>query len=274
MNVALPALIVFLLLLPGFIARSRFKRAERISLDYSPFGQIVTEAMLWNCVFHPLWLLTSAYLFGRTLQPLLLLELLSSDPAGQSKAIQGIAAQFSWICAYFLSLYAGAWVVPNCFRFVIIYFGLDRAGSSWLALWLRFNDAPWYYLLTGADFDEEQRPDLIAVSALVNVAGQAVLFTGILQDYFFDTSGNLDRLILQQVMRRPLVADKENDATVEQDLARFYGVDGDYFVLRYSEAITLNIEYLKIAKVVADAPLDDAPSANAVSDIGVPARAC
>ncbi|HWW05449.1 hypothetical protein [Collimonas sp.] len=196
----------------------------------------------------------------------MLLELLSSDPVAQSKAVQGIAAQFFWICVYFLSLYGGAWIVPNSFRLVIIHFGLDRAGSNWLAPWLRFNDAPWYYLLTGADFDEERRPDLIAVSAIVNVAGQAVLFTGILQDYFFDTNGNLDRLILQQVMRRPLVADKENDATVEQDLARFYGVDGDYFVLRYSEAITLNVEYLKIAKVRAEAPLDGAPPANAASD--------
>jgi len=271
MNVALPALIVFLLLLPGFIARSRFKRAERISLDYSPFGQIVTEAMLWNCIFHLLWLLASAGLFGRTLQPLLLLELLSSDPAGQSRAIQGIAAQFFWIAAYFLSLYACAWIVPSCFRLVITRFRLDRSGAGWFVPWLRFNQAPWYYLLEGVDFEQGQQPDLIAVSAIVNVAGQAVLFTGILKDYFFNASGELDRLILQQVMRRPLVADKESDATIEQDLARFYGVDGDYFVLRYSEAITLNIEYLKIAKVVADVPLDGAAPANAASDTGIPA---
>jgi len=34
MNVALPALIVFLLVLPGFIARSQIKLAEREKLDY------------------------------------------------------------------------------------------------------------------------------------------------------------------------------------------------------------------------------------------------
>jgi hypothetical protein len=261
MNVALPAFIVFLLLLPGFIARSRFKRAERASFDYSPFGQIVTEAVLWNCIFHSLWLLLSAVLFGRVLQPLLLLELLSSDPASQSRAIHGIALEFSWISAYFLTLYAGAWVVPNGFRLLITRFGLDRSGAGWFVPWLRFNQAPWYYLLTGADFEEGRRPDLIAVSAIVNVAGQAVLFTGLLTDYFFDVNGVLDRLILQQVMRRPLVADKENDATVEQDLARFYGVDGDYFVLRYSEAITLNIEYIKLAKLAAETPAGESAPA-------------
>ncbi|GAC1326734.1 MAG: hypothetical protein NVS3B11_23830 [Collimonas sp.] len=186
------------------------------------------------------------------LQPLLLLELLSSDPASQARAIQGIALQFSWICAYFLSLYAGAWVVPNCFRLAITRFRLDRSGAGWFVPWLRFNQAPWYYLLTGADFDQDRQPDLIAVSAIVNVAGQAVLFTGILDDFFVDANGSLDRLILSQVMRRPLVADKEDSTTAADDLARFYGVDGDYFVLRYSEAITLNIEYIKIDMDVAD----------------------
>jgi hypothetical protein len=34
MNLALPALVVFVLLLPGFLARSRFKRIERSSLDF------------------------------------------------------------------------------------------------------------------------------------------------------------------------------------------------------------------------------------------------
>jgi hypothetical protein len=266
MNVALPALIVFLLLLPGFIARSRFKRAERISLDYSPFGQIVTEAMLWNCVFHPLWLLASAWLFGRTLQPLLLLELLSSDSASQAKAIQGIAVQFSWICAYFLSLYIGAWVVPNGFRLMITRFRLDRANAGWFVPWLRFNQAPWYYLLSGADFDEEQQPDLIAVSAIVNVAGQAVLFTGILDNFFVDANGSLDRLILEQVMRRPLSADKPDGATTAEELKRFYVVEGDYFVLRYSEAITLNIEYIRMDKVMEEAPPELAPSTDATSE--------
>jgi len=52
MNVALPALIVFFLLLPGFIFRTNLKRAERTSLDFSPFGQVVAEGILWASVQH------------------------------------------------------------------------------------------------------------------------------------------------------------------------------------------------------------------------------
>ncbi len=52
MNVALPTLILFVVLLPGFIFRSGLKRAERISIDFSPFGRVVAEAVLWAILLH------------------------------------------------------------------------------------------------------------------------------------------------------------------------------------------------------------------------------
>jgi hypothetical protein len=55
MNVALPALVIFLLLFPGFVARSKIEYNERASLDYSPFGQVVTEAVLWSFGLHLVW---------------------------------------------------------------------------------------------------------------------------------------------------------------------------------------------------------------------------
>ena len=93
-------------------------------------------------------------------------------------------------------------------------------------------------------------PAFIAISAIVDVAGDAVLFVGILDEYFVDADGVLDRLILQDVMRRPIGDDKPDAETPEmrEDTNRFYAVDGDYFVLRYSEAITLNVEYIKLER--------------------------
>jgi hypothetical protein len=97
MNIALPALVVFLLLLPGFIFRSRFKRAERISLDYSPFGQVVTEAVLWVTVLHVIWLITAYIVFGRFLDVSALLRLISSDASNQAKSIAAVSVDFKWI---------------------------------------------------------------------------------------------------------------------------------------------------------------------------------
>ena len=100
MNVALPTLVTFIILLPGFILRSRFKRIERSTLDYSPFGQI---------------------------------------------AIEGVVTKFK----------------------------LDREGL-FCSQFFRFHGAPWYYLLTGADFSKEEVPDLIVLTAIVDVAGEAI----------------------------------------------------------------------------------------------------
>jgi hypothetical protein len=246
MNVALPALAIFFIFLPGFMARSRFKRAERLSLDYSPFGQVVTEAVLWTCLFHLVWIGISHLFFSRELQPAVLLRLLSSDAASQSRAVDEMATCFGWVAFYFLTLIPCAYVLPMLFRRLITHYRLDRFNAP-LSPIFRFHKAPWYYLLTGADFEKESRPDFIAISAIVNIAGVAVLYTGILDEFFVNVDGELDRLILQQVMRRPIAADKEHALTPEENLERFYAVDGDYFVLRYSEAITLNIEYIKLA---------------------------
>lgn len=244
MNVALPALVIFLLLLPGFIVRSRFKRAELISLDYSPFGQVVTEAVLWGGVCHALWLFIANLCFDQTLDVAVLIKLLSADLPGQSKAADAVAASSFLIAMYFGTLFLGAYAIPTLTRRWVTKHRLDRHDAKFSSLF-RFHQAPWYYLLTGADFEENEKPDLIAISAVVNMAGEPVLYKGILDEFFVGSDGTLDRLVLQQVMRRPLEKDK-SPSTEDGDLSRFYVVDGDYFVLRYSEAITLNIEYIKL----------------------------
>lgn len=79
MNIALPALVVFACLLPGFIVRNRLKRVESTSLDYSPFGRVVTEAIFWAGVLHLIWIGIVCPLAGRTVDLGLLLQLLSSN---------------------------------------------------------------------------------------------------------------------------------------------------------------------------------------------------
>lgn len=245
MNVALPAFVLFIVLLPGFIVRSRFKRVERASLDYSPFGQVVIEAVLAACVLHAVWLFASSHFAGYTFKPETLLRLVSADPLGQASAAHDVAASWNVVSYYFGTLLAVSYFVPVVIRFGITSGRLDRSGHP-LSKICRFNRAPWYYLLTGADFQLNDVPDLISVSAVVDLAGTPVLYTGFLDDFYLDEDGVLDRMILQGVTRRPFDADKTTASGLDSSsLERFYTVDGDYFVLRYSEAITLNIEYIK-----------------------------
>lgn len=246
MNIAFPALLVFLILLPGFIFRSRYKRAERTSLDYSPFGQVVAEAVLWALAAHVIWLSLSYAIFTRSVDPKALLSLLIAAPKEQADAIEIVGREFNWIGLYFSSLFAASFTVSAAARMAISKYQLDRQGHRFFSLF-RFHHAPWYYLLSGADFDDASKPDLIVVSAIVNVAGSAVLYVGIVEEFFVNADGGLDRLVLREVMRRPIERDKESE-DADASTSRFYLIDGDYFVLRYEETITLNVQYLKISE--------------------------
>ncbi|KRG41651.1 hypothetical protein ARC20_01175 [Stenotrophomonas panacihumi] len=239
MNIALPALVVFLVLLPGFICRSQVKLAERDKLDYSPFGTVVAEGVLWSVLMHALWLGACA-LAGRHLDLRILLGLLSSAPAVQAEAIAQAHAQVGQIACYLVSqLLAAAWLTPLVRR-LIIHWHLDQSDSpvAWL---FRFRRAPWYYLLSGADFTGDEVPDLISIAAVVEVAGEPVLYVGSLVDYYCDAEGKLDRLVLEAVQRRALAKDRRTARVRVHDIA------GDYFVLRYEQIMSLNVRYVRLA---------------------------
>lgn len=249
MNIALPALVVFACLLPGFIFRSRLKHVESTSLDYSPFGRVVVEAIFWAALLHLLWIGVVCRLAGNTVDLGTLLELLSSNLQVHGEALKKISGQISQVECYFLSLYAAAFAFPLAIRSGITRLRLDRHGT-WYSPIFRFKDAPWYYLLTGADFEADKVPDFIVASAVVSIAGDAVLFKGVLSDFYFKSDGSLDRLILQEPMRRPLSKDKTNgngeNEGAEDAAARFYPVEGDSFVIQYDQVLTLNIQYIKL----------------------------
>lgn len=247
MNIALPAVLIFIILLPGFALRSRFKRVERSSFDFSPFGQVVTEAVLLAALLHASWLTMAFIVFGRVLDTSTLLALLSSDAVSQRGAFKVLSTTQGWVGAYFGTLLAFSFYAPTLARGAITRWKLDRVGAKFSPL-LRFHQAPWYYLLTGADFERGDEPDLILISAIVDTkADQPMLYMGVLDEYFVNMDGELDRLVLSDVLRRPLDSDRTD--LKDPSLSRFYPVEGDYFVLRYSEAITLNIRYVKLNPV-------------------------
>lgn len=244
MSLALPAILIFIILLPGFVARFRLKRVERTIIDHSPFGHAVTEGILLAALLHLVWIVGMEQFTDRHFSPVKLFPLFSADPKSQGSALQELGRQFNLVATYFLSLLFASFIIPSLLRRLVTHYRLDIHDNLFSRM-LRFNGAPWYYLLSGADFTEESRPDMVSISGIVDVAGTAYLYVGVLEDFFVDQEGNLDRFILSEVIRRPITGDKDpqHENIV---LDRFYPIDGDYFVLRYSEAITINVEYIKL----------------------------
>ncbi|MFG0324723.1 hypothetical protein ACF8EF_20705 [Pseudomonas sp. zjy_15] len=238
MEIALPAIIIFLLVSPGFIFRAQFKRAERETFDYSPFGRVVGQAFLWTVVLHILWLIITWWLLNSTIDIKILMRLLSSTH--QESSFDAVSKDVIRITSYFLSLYLFCWAVPPLLRKSIIKYRLDRK-DYWFS-WLRM-DAPWYYLLQGADLTK--KPDVIAISAIVNVGDKPILYYGVLVDYIVDRhNGELNRLILSGAFRWELEKfDKAN--TTQDKMMISEPIDGNYLVISYDETITLNIKYLQ-----------------------------
>lgn len=239
MEIALPAIIIFLLVSPGFIFRAQFKKAERETFDYSPFGRVVGQAFLWTLVLHVLWLTLMWLIFNYTFDIKTLLRLLSSTH--QETSFDAISNDALRITSYFSSLYFFCWAAPPLLRMQIVKYRLDREGSR--LSWLTRMDAPWYYLLQGANLPK--KPAAVSVSAIVDAGGKAILYHGVLVDFIVDRhTGELNRLVLSGTFRWEL--EKFDQAkTVEDKMKISETIDGHYFVISYDETITLNIKYLK-----------------------------
>lgn len=239
MNIALPALLIFLVFLPGFIFRSRYRRVERTSLDYSPFGEAVASGVVFAAGLHAIWLLISYWLFGRTLDLGVLLVLTGADAGAQREAVAAVRGDQWWILSYFVTIVALPYALAPAVRWLMEKLS-EVIPNHRLGRLFQFN-APWYNLL----YARSKRADIVVIAAVVDVAGSPYLYMGTLVQFFVTPDGNLDRLVLENVSRRPLSRDKTvGNGAVSDNESRFYPIDGDYFVLRYSEAITLNVHYL------------------------------
>lgn len=262
MDLALPAVLTFFALLPGFIARARLKYHESESIGSSPFGRVVVGGVLWASALHCVWLLASWLFAGYYVQLDVVLALLNADLIPEAKKelifsqLRDQAALYAW---YFGSMTLFSLFVPWILRKVIEKWGLDKRSHPLSSL-CRFHDAPWFYLLNGRDGDSE--PDFIQLSAVVELGGKPYLYVGVLEEYFFDDEGKPDRFVLSQVRRRALSRDK--GAPQQTGGSRFYEVDGHWFVLRYSEVRTLNITFVQLqqlssAQVAAAATVSVSP---------------
>ena len=260
MNVAFSALLVFLLLLPGFLFRTYFKRAEKVVLDIKPFGQAAIDAFLTAIVLDVFWYWLTVLATGARADFEALLTLVAGEKSSQLEDAIAELASDPWRPGlYFGSLYAFAIAAAFLLRHAVTRWRLDRRGAP-LANFLRF-DTPWYYLFTG--YDRPNAPNGVAIGAVVSLGGTAYLYTGVLVEYFLDDQGQLNRLVLTSAARRPLAEDAaEAEETgpddwieIERRLGeeaplreeRFYPIEGDYFVLRYSEVLTLNVRYLDLS---------------------------
>lgn len=254
MNIAFPALLVFLIILPGSIFHFSYKTSEKSDVDQTPFASTFVKWVILAGILHSVWV-AAAGAIGLPVDFNILLMLLTAPQRENSLvlAIESAARHFELTMIYFMTLFTGAALLGVFAKSLVARYRIEK----WPYIGQYFKrDTPWYNLFTA--HSEEFDIDGVVISAIVEVGKTGYIYTGLLKEYFFATDGTLDRIIIEMAMRRPITTNKgtedegAEEKTVEKE-SRFYKIPGDYFILRYSEIRTMNIEFIKLE----DAPIEE-----------------
>jgi hypothetical protein len=253
MEFAVSALLLLLLLLPGFILQLSYTKGLwrwNSPIVTRPITEIIPSSIVAAIILHLLWA-PIASLFAPVNLNVLMMFLLGNfghEEEHLMDALNLFSEHPFKVCFYFLSLYAFAAAVGYFAHVFVRSYHIDHEVRS-----LRFNNE-WFYWLSGeitnfCDTDDvEGKLEGVYLSAVVQHGQTDYLYTGFVVDWFFDKDGALDRVILDKAMRRKL----ENDKTTETDDQEYYSIKGNYLILRYSQLCTINLQYLLV--VVPDAP--------------------
>lgn len=249
MNVAFPAVLLFLLLSPGILFHSHYQRREVRAADMSPFGQTVISVVLWGVVFDSLTIAIAVLWLGYEFHLGLLVRLLldgrlaNGDP-GLSILFARLDSHPTEPLTFFLGANLIAVASALGWRAAVHYLKLDH---PWFPLHQSVRgQAPWDLLFRGIDVSDST-PDAVVVAALVPLKDATLLYAGLLVDYELTEKGELDRIMIANAARRYLKDDAEASETERmssKDIERFYPIEGDCLVLRSSEFTTLNIKFL------------------------------
>lgn len=248
MNIAFPALLLFILVLPGFICRFTYYESEKTDLNNQAFSIEGVLSFILSIVLHLIWM-GIAHVLGRPVDTGHVLSLLShSSETAVTAALSNAADNIRLVSIYFLSLYFVAWALGLLAQTLVKYFSLDINGT--LSFIFKF-DTPWYYQLKGRVvrtilrngelvqelvYLDKSKP-YVMVTCAITRPDDTYLYRGILDDFFLKRDGNLDRLVLSAPMRRKLSADSSPE---------LYEIPGDAMIIKYDDVSSMNIEYMSL----------------------------
>jgi hypothetical protein len=257
MSFAFPALLVFLLVLPGIILRYSYARGPWGWASPTSLRRVSEElayGVTFALVLHALWLVLVRRLGFEPDVDSMFLLLIGNFGDGDrylDRMLASVSHHFPWMAGYLVSLYGVSAVAGNLGHRAVRRLKLDHRTKTF-----RF-DNYWYYMLTGEVLDfkenagEGRRVDGVYFSAVVDHASGSYLYRGIVSDFTFDRDGALDTIVLADAHRRGLVDDREEGApraavgpSVPDE--RYYEIRGDFLVLRSFEIRTLNLDYFAV----------------------------
>jgi len=262
MNIAFPALFLFILILPGIICRRAYYATEKTILSHQPFTVEGAISIVLAIPLHLLWILITeivsrVFTIDLSVNILHVFSLVSfASENFTEKALVNASSNIYPISIYFISLYIFSWVTGTGIRYYVQKRQLDINGP--LSTIFKF-DTPWYYLFKGVVTKKNVNSNgktkreflsgsdrYIQVTCAVTRPDHTYLYVGALDKFYFKRDGSLDRIVLAAASRRKI---EDDDAAKDQanlSLPPFYLIEGHALVLKYDDISSLNINSKKI----------------------------
>jgi hypothetical protein len=266
MSLALPALLVLFLALPGILFYSGYSggfRQRAASIISTP-GSVtwsLTIALVSSVALHALWSAFAWGWFDETVDLGTVLYLLGGQYSGQDvyvKALNTVAARPYLTVTYFLSLYVFSALLGVAIRRFVRRNYLDKK-----FLFLRLNNE-WHYLFSGELAGDAGGDKFAIISTTIEHQDGTFLYVGILHHYQMNDSGSLDWIALASpTYRRKLADDFMGSRSDHEHITldgRYYEVRGEYLVLATQNIKTMNIDYFYVTEASESVPAEIEPS--------------
>lgn len=262
MNIAFPALVFLVLILPGllfyFAYIGRLRRSSDAVIHFGQFSMALIMAIVVSAIFHAIWVFLARTCFVPVDIKVVLALLGAPESAGLSSAqvAQGTTAFPINVFGYFLSIYIAAFACGIGFRKAVREFQLDLRFDA-----LRYSNE-WHYIFSGETVDlrdgpRVRRADAVLLTVASDCAAGTYLYVGFLEKYELDGAGDLRWIMLgSPVYRRRLDDDRELAIDADDDTSalipsngpaidhRYYPIAGDRFVVWARDILSLNVDYL------------------------------
>ncbi|MBU1170014.1 MAG: hypothetical protein KKD44_10670 [Proteobacteria bacterium] len=236
MNIAFSTLVIIMILSPGFIFKKSYSWGDGGFFDeYKPLSSYTAICVIISIFFN---LIAVSIVEGLHLYKVEIDTILDILISSKTFKHGPIVSSYKQILIYFFVLYLSSWLLGKLLQKIVIKTGIDIKLP-----WLFKFEAPWYYILKRPKdgYGKEIKNPVIFIDVTVGIEGTSYLYRGVLQDFFFDKGGNLDRIFIEGVCRRNFpFSGKVSTGWVE--------FTSDRFLVKYKDITSMNVTYYKLQR--------------------------
>lgn len=234
MNIAFPTFFILCLIFPGYILLKSLSKKENTSVEHYGLDSSFVQALIISILIHLLSLFVVKKIGYNVIIEICIKILTGKDLSTTELTI--ISESSLQIALYFIIVFISSFLLGKLIQkiFLLIF----PYKESFLSF-----DTPWFYELRGM-ISKDKKADITKVSCLVNLNEGSYLYYGILQQFYLNKDGSLDRIIIEEAMRRKIENDEASATDGETSVDdRYYRIKGDKIILKYSDIKNINLEY-------------------------------